>query len=249
MHIVISPAKKQDFSKVQKSAVTRPVFEEKAYDLVIKLKSYSVDELGELLKISPKLAQLNFDRFYQYVSDVDSAHTKGEAIFAYAGDTYQGLDAHSFSDIELSYAQQHMYILSGLYGILRPLDLMQPYRLEMGTKELIKGGLHQYWKETIADYLNKAEVLSIVNLASDEYGQLLVRNSRLKADIFNVQFYQDKPEGLKNIGLMSKKARGQMAAFIVKQQCKTLKDLIKFSGSGYKFKPSLSSGDKLVFVR
>lgn len=250
MHIIISPAKKQDFNHPFDVAnASTPLFQKKATALVKTLKNYTTKQLSERLHISQSLAELNYERFQNFESIPSTNTLQSPAIFAYQGDTYQGLQAKTFSQKELIYAQDHLHILSGLYGILRPLDLIQPYRLEMGTKNIGDPDLYSYWKEEALKYFQHQNISQLINLASDEYSKLITKASKNTMKIVNITFLQDKEGVLKNIGLFAKKARGQLASFILKNQLSQTKDITTFNQDGYAYQPELSNDSSLVFVR
>lgn len=247
---MISPAKKQRFdSAVSHVKTSCPMFQKEVMQLVRMLQKYSPQQLSKLMGISEKLAELNVERFQSFDAEPNLDTLQCAAIFAYQGDTYKGLQAESFSSKNLAYAQQHLLILSGLYGVLRPLDCMQPYRLEMGTRGFMQSDLYTFWGETVVGYLKTQQVRQIVNLASDEYAQLLKRVPSAGFEIVDVTFLQDKSGELKNIGLHSKKARGQMAAFMVKNEISQIASLKAFDAAGYQYQSSLSNAHQLVFVR
>lgn len=249
MHVIISPAKKQDFTLLmEKANGTEVLYPDMAYGLITYLKQLTPEMISKIMKISPALGELNYQRFQKYQRDIERAPEKKPAVFAYVGDTYQGLDVKSFSQKDIVYAQEHLSIISGLYGVLRPLDLIQPYRLEMAVKIFKDKSLYVYWGEILTDYFNKLPDDIIINLASVEYSSVL-DYSKLQKKLMDIVFYQEKKGQLKSIGILSKKARGQMAAFIIKNRIKNPKDLIQFSDNGYVFQPDHSSENKLVFIQ
>jgi cytoplasmic iron level regulating protein YaaA (DUF328/UPF0246 family) len=218
-------------------------------ELIADLKQLTAHQIGDLMKVSEKIAQLNFDRFQEWSRDFTIANSK-QAIFAFKGDVYQGLDAESLSSDEIITAQETICILSGLYGILRPLDLMQPYRLEMGARFINARGsnLYQFWGSKISEYLNSIESEVVVNLASTEYSKALDRNA-LRARIVDIDFKENKDGELKTIGIYAKKARGLMARYAVKNRIASSDGLKSFDNAGYKFSDELSTTIKLVFIR
>lgn len=247
MYVIISPAKQLNFTPLIKQASsTQPMFQSEAEFLVKILQQLSVEELQKLMGISPALAQLNFDRFQQFNQNA-SQHSK-QAMFAFVGDTYKGLMAETFTTVDIKYAQMHLGILSGLYGVLKPLDNIQPYRLEMGAKKFMNENLYVYWGKKVTDVLNAVEDNLIINLASKEYSSVIQRNS-LNKQLVDVTFLQQHNGALKNIGLMSKKARGMLARFIVKNQLKELADLARFNEDGYEYDPETSTENSFVFIR
>lgn len=158
------------------------------------------------------------------------------------------MDVKLFSKKDILYAQEHLSIISGLYGVLRPLDLIQPYRLEMSMKLFKDKSLYAYWQDTLTKYFNKLPDDIIINLASQEYSSA-VDYTKLDKKLIDIVFYQRKEDQLKSIGILSKKARGQMAAFIIRNRIKNYKDLIQFSDNSYAFQPDHSSENKLVFIQ
>lgn len=249
MLVVVSPAKKMNMDPVEGLEPTRPAFQAQADELVKVAQGLSVDDLQNLMKISENLAKLNRDRF----SDFGEMQDKPAAL-AFAGDTYQGLEAASLDDDEMMWAQDHFRILSGLYGLLRPLDAIQPYRLEMGSRlKTAKGKtLYDYWGDTIARALNeqaqaiKAEVL--VNCASQEYFGA-VDLSALNLRVVTPVFMEEKPGGPKIVSFYAKRARGAMARYIIQRRLTDPEALTEFDTGGYRYVPDISEPDKPVFVR
>jgi cytoplasmic iron level regulating protein YaaA (DUF328/UPF0246 family) len=206
----------------------------------------------ELMDISDKLADLNWQRNQERnVAELTSDNAR-QAIYAFSGDVYIGLDAYSLSEDKINVLQDKLRILSGLYGLLKPLDLMQPYRLEMGTKLLVgkNKNLYEFWKPTITKELNsqleKEELF--VNLASNEYFDA-VDVKKLKVPVITPEFKDYKDGKLKMISFFAKKARGMMVRYIIDTNAETIDDLKKFNYEGYGFDANLSSGNKLVFTR
>ncbi|WP_320176727.1 peroxide stress protein YaaA [Roseovarius pacificus] len=249
MLVVVSPAKKMNMDPVEGLEPTRPAFQAQADELAKVAQGLSVDDLQNLMKISENLAKLNRDRF----SDFGEMQDKPAAL-AFAGDTYQGLEAASLDDDEMMWAQDHFRILSGLYGLLRPLDAIQPYRLEMGSRlKTAKGKtLYDYWGDTIARALNeqaqaiKAEVL--VNCASQEYFGA-VDLSALNLQVVTPVFMEEKPGGPKIVSFYAKRARGAMARYIIQRRLTDPEALTEFDTGGYRYVPDISEPDKPVFVR
>ncbi|MGM0629824.1 MAG: peroxide stress protein YaaA [Pseudomonadota bacterium] len=254
MLAVVSPAKNLDYeSNLPSLDVTQPRLLDNAEELVKVCRQLSPQQLGSLMKISDKLAGLNAARFEQWQRPFNEENAR-PAMFAFNGDVYTGLDAASLSSEAIDTAQQQLRILSGLYGVLRPLDLMQPYRLEMGTKlDNPKGkNLYEYWGDTITELLNddlaKLGSSTLVNLASNEYFSA-VKPKTLKADIITPVFKDEKNGQYKVISFYAKKARGLMARFLVNQKPKSVSDLKEFDASGYRFNEAMSSDKQLVFCR
>lgn len=258
MLILISPAKTLDFETPSKiSLFTQPDFLTQTSQLVEQLRQLSVTEISTLLKISPKLGELNNQRYQTWHQPFD-IHNAKQAIFAFKGDVYQGLDVESFSTEDLHFAQEHLRILSGLYGFLRPLDLMQPYRLEMGTKfnqvqlPNIPDNLYKFWGDKLTQVLNKQlekqNSKVIINLASNEYFKV-VNTQKIQAEVITPIFKDWKNDQYKVISFYAKKARGLMAADIIKNKRKSIKEIKNFAEAGYNYNSELSKGNQLVFTR
>lgn len=254
MLVVISPAKKLDWAE-RDVATTIPDFLDAAAELAATARKLSVGDLKSLMSISETLATLNRDRFKSYVAAPEEDMTRPAAL-AFAGDTYQGLEADSLEAEELEFAQDHLRILSGLYGLLRPLDAIQPYRLEMGSKLKTKRGktLYDYWGSGISEALNtQAQATqsdALVNCASQEYFGA-VDLKALKLDVITPQFMEDKDDGKgpKIVSFYAKKARGAMARFIVQNRIKDAEGILDFDTGGYAYMPKLSKPDAPVFLR
>lgn len=254
MITVLSPAKSLDFERACSfPKPSEPVFPEYSKKLAENLKKKGPDDLIRLMNISEKLALLNAERFQAWKYPYDDENTK-PAIFAFDGDVYDGLEAVSFSHDDLEYSQSHLRILSGLYGVLRPLDLIMPYRLEMGTK--LKTGknedLYSFWKENVTRHMNEslgaAKTDILVNLASNEYFSAIESN-RVNGNIIKPVFKDKKGKEFKIISFWAKKARGAMAAFIIKNRIENPDDLRAFDGLGYIYNENLSNEKELVFTR
>ena len=251
---IISPAKKLDFTLTQiQRPVTEPIFKAEAFSLASLASELSVTELSQLMSISKNLAQLNYERFQKFKKKPIAAETKPAAL-AFNGDTYSGLKAEIFSPEELDFAQKNLRILSGLYGLLRPLDSIQPYRLEMGSSLHSPKGdnLYDYWSTDITqklnEELNKNNSYTIINLASNEYSKV-ISFSDLNAKIVSPQFLEERQGDFKNISFFSKKARGAMARFIITNRIENPKDILGFSLENYKYNPNLSTEGKPTFTR
>ncbi|MFN3231450.1 MAG: peroxide stress protein YaaA [Alphaproteobacteria bacterium] len=250
MLAIISPAKTLDFGPLPYPVeATVPTFAEDAAKLAKSAKRLSRRKLGEMMDISPKLADLTYQRFQQFDPDPDPRGAK-PAIHAFKGDTYIGLDAGSISPEDLTYAQEHVRILSGLYGLLRPLDRIQPYRLEMhvGLKTRRGKDLYAAWGERLAEKLNETETDVIVNLASAEYWKA-ARADLLKADVITPNFLEVKDGVAKAQSFALKRARGMLTRFIVENRISNPDDLKNFSETGYTFMPDLSTPERPVFHR
>jgi cytoplasmic iron level regulating protein YaaA (DUF328/UPF0246 family) len=251
---VISPAKTLDFETPSTTdKVTQPDFLDRSKPLIEILRDYSPQQLSDLMGISDKLAGLNAARFADWQPPFTLDNAK-PAVQAFQGDVYTGLEANTFSDDDNQFAQQHLRILSGLYGLLRPLDLIQPYRLEMGTKLPNEAGndLYAYWKPTLTQALNNAIEESgsnvLVNLASNEYFKA-VDTKKLDARVITPVFKDEKNGSFKIISFYAKKARGLMSAWIIQQQINAPDQLTAFDVAGYRFDKAASQGDTLVFTR
>ncbi len=252
MLVVISPAKRLDWSAVE-AATTAPVFQHEANILASHARSLTLGKLKALMDLSDDLARLNRDRFrvFEPESTEDNARP---AVFAFAGDTYQGLEARSLDDETLTYAQDHLRILSGLYGVLRPMDAMQAYRLEMGSRLKPRRGtnLYDFWRDTPAKALNAAAEAAgtdvLVNCASQEYFGA-VDLKRLKLRVIEPVFYELKAGEPRIVSFFAKKARGTMARFILERRITDPEGLKDFDLGGYRFDPGISEGDRLVFLR
>ncbi|MGO2007523.1 peroxide stress protein YaaA [Vreelandella alkaliphila] len=251
---VISPAKTLDFETPSTTdKVTQPDFLDHSKPLIEILRDYSPQQLSDLMGISDKLAGLNAARFADWQPPFTLENAK-PAVQAFQGDVYTGLEANTFSDDDNLFAQQHLRILSGLYGLLRPLDLIQAYRLEMGTKLPNDAGkdLYAYWKPTLTQALNSAIEESgsnvLVNLASNEYFKA-IDTKKLAARVITPVFKDEKNGSFKIISFYAKKARGLMSAWIIQQQINDPEQLTAFDVAGYRFDPAASQSDTLVFTR
>lgn len=254
MLALLSPSKTQDFLPTERHVKpTTPDLLGESEILARQLRTLSQAEVGKLMKISDKLAALNHERFQEFSTPFTPANAKPAAL-AFKGDVYDGLDSPSLSDAELERAQHSIRILSGLYGVLRPLDLIQPYRLEMGTKLNNPRGkdLYAFWGERITDTLNrhlKAEQTdTVVNLASNEYFSA-VQPGKLAGKLVTIHFKEEKAGKLRVIGLFAKRARGMMARFIAKENITGSEGLKNFSEGGYRFQSALSNDVEFVFAR
>lgn len=254
MLVVISPAKKLNWD-ARDMDVTQPDFQEDAVRLIETARGLSVGDIKSLMGLSDALAQLNRDRFQSFQSKPDAAATRPAAL-AFAGDTYQGLEAASLDADEMTWAQDHLRILSGLYGLLRPLDSIQPYRLEMGSRLKNPRGknLYEYWGNDISNALNaQAEEIGsdvLVNCASQEYFGAVAAKA-LKPSVVTPQFLEDKRDGKgpKIVSFYAKKARGAMARFIIQNRVTKAEGIKDFDIGGYVFQPETSTPEKPVFLR
>ncbi len=252
MLTVISPAKSLDLTPVELPA-TDPAFGADASRLAATARGLSVRDLRGLMDISDDLARLNRDRFKAFAANPTPAQTK-PAVLAFAGDTYIGFDAKSLSTDDLLYAQDHLRILSGLYGLLRPLDAIQPYRLEMGSRLKTRRGanLYEYWGDTVAKALHRQALAlgtdTLINCASQEYFHAADRKA-LKLRVITPVFLEDKNGTTSIVSFFAKRARGAMARFITLSQIKDPAQVKAFGTGGYTFAPELSAGDHWAFVR
>jgi len=252
MKIVISPAKSLNFEKeLPTSRFTEPKFLKEAATIQKTLKKKKPKQLMELMDISDKLAELNWQRNQAWQTPFTTDNARA-AVYAFDGDVYQGLDVYTLGEDKLDVLQGKLRILSGLYGLLQPLDLMQPYRLEMGTTLPIgkNKNLYEFWKKTITKALNEELTKDelFVNLASNEYFSA-VDTKTLKVPVITPEFKDFKDGKLKMISFFAKKARGLMVRYIIDNDIETLEGLKGFNYEGYSFDASLSSGNKLVFTR
>lgn len=252
MLIVISPAKRLDWAERDISA-TPPAFQEDAVRLARTARNLTLGDLQKLMSLSPDLARLNRDRFQAFADAPESDVTRPAAL-AFAGDTYQGLEATSLDADELAWAQDHLRILSGLYGVLRPLDAIQPYRLEMGSRLKTRRGksLYEYWRDQLSKALNaqaaQVETDILVNCASQEYFGAVAPKA-LKLRVITPVFMEDKGSVPKIVSFFAKKARGAMARYIVQNRLTDPDALTEFDSGGYQYKPELSEPDRPVFLR
>ena len=254
MLFLLSPAKSLDYdTPAQVSTHTQPLFTRQSAALIDILKTKSPQDISGLMKLSDALSGLNVAR-YQAWSKKFTAKNSKQSVLAFNGDVYEGLNAKSLDAAQLDWAQAHLCILSGLYGVLRPLDLMQPYRLEMGTALRTEKGsnLYQFWGSQISDYLNERSAAQttpvIVNLASEEYFKV-VDLTTLKARVVSCVFEDYKNGDYKIISFHAKRARGLMVRYAIENKASSVKKLEGFDTEGYAFVAGLSAPDRLVFRR
>lgn len=254
MLILISPAKTLDYqSPLATTRYTQPELLEYSQQLIGVARQLSAPQIGKLMGISDKLADLNATRFHDWHPEFTPKNAR-QAILAFKGDVYTGLQAETFGEADFDFAQQHLRMLSGLYGVLRPLDLMQPYRLEMGIKlENAKGkDLYQFWGEAITDTLNQALKAQgddvVINLASDEYFRS-VKTKRLQGQIIKPVFLDEKNGQFKVISFYAKKARGLMSRYIIENRLTQPEQLARFDSDGYFFDADASDKGEMVFKR
>ncbi|WP_299012288.1 peroxide stress protein YaaA [uncultured Polaribacter sp.] len=252
MKIIISPAKSLDFeTKVPTETYTQPRFLEQSSALNKKLRTLSKKKLSELMKISDDLSALNYERNQSWETPFTKANAK-QAIYSFTGAVFQGIDVNSLSEEKIAILQEKLRILSGLYGLLKPLDLIQPYRLEMGTR--LKVGktenLYKFWNTDLADSLNEelTDNELLVNLASTEYFKALPKKT-LKVPMITPVFKDFKNGEYKTIMTYAKMARGYMVRYIIENNAETIEDLKGFNIENYRFSEELSSGNDLVFTR
>ena len=237
---------------------TQPDFLSDTAILIEQLRQLSAQEISSLMKVSDKIGKLNTSRYQTWQPDFDTTNAK-QALLAFRGDVYQGMQVDSFKQEDFDFAQEHLRILSGLYGVLRPLDLIQPHRLEMGTKlahaklqSLSANTLYEFWGEKLTQAVNrqleKLNNKTIVNLASNEYFKA-VKPKLITGKIITPVFKDWKNGKYKIISIYAKKARGMMTAYIIKNRLENVEDLKDFAKAGYKFNPELSDRRNLVFTR
>ena len=254
MLMVISPAKTLDYETPPATArFTQPQYLDHSQELIEQLRELSPQQIGELMHLSDKLSGLNAARFGSWTPAFTPENAK-QALLAFKGDVYTGLNAVDFNEADFDYAQTHLRMLSGLYGLLRPLDLMMPYRLEMGTKLANARGkdLYAFWGTRISEWLNEALAEQgddvLLNLASNEYFSA-VKKPALNARIINTEFKDLKNGQHKIISFYAKKARGMMSRFVIKERINNPEHLKQFDEQGYRFSAEQSKPDSLVFLR
>ena len=249
MLVVVSPAKKLNMNPINNLKETKPFFSKNVNELIAEVKNLSSDNLKDLMGISSQLAELNKKRFMDF-----GKQDKKAAAFAFAGDTYKGLDIEKMNQNDLEWAQEHLRILSGLYGLLRPLDSIEPYRLEMGSK--LRGSygnsLYEYWDNKISKNLNqhakKIGTDTLVNCASNEYFNA-INLKNLSLNVITPVFMERKNGKEKIISFYAKNARGAMARFIIQNRLVNEQDLKRFNLDGYSYNQEKSKEGKLVFLR
>jgi len=253
MLLLVSPAKTLNFDPTDLKKKSKPRFLTESQSLVDIMKKQSAGDIKKLMKVSDKIANLNVERYQNFSTPFTLKNAK-QSVLAFRGDVYTGLDADSFDAKDLEFAQKHLRILSGLYGVLKPLDLMQAYRLEMGTK-LSNGhgkNLYEFWGDKITKTINKdvkaSGAKAIINLASKEYFSVL-QPTAFKADLYNVHFKEERNGVFKIISFSAKKARGMMCNFIIKNKLTEPEHLIGFDMDNYVYNEKLTSERDLVFTR
>ena len=254
MIIVLSPAKTLDYEFEAGSSHSVPTFLSQSSKLIKELKKKEPKDIASLMGLSDKLATLNYDRYQSWTAAKKVSNESKPSMLVFKGDVYQGLQAEDLTKSEMNFAQKHIRILSGLYGILRPLDLMKPYRLEMGTKLETKNGknLYEFWgnkiQKNVLDELKNLRSDLLINLASNEYFSAL---GKLPEDINTISpVFKDYKNGkYKIISFYAKKARGLMARWIIQNKVKDFEDLVKFNVDGYKYSKAESTISTPVFLR
>jgi cytoplasmic iron level regulating protein YaaA (DUF328/UPF0246 family) len=254
MLAVVSPAKSLDYdTPLPTRKRSKAVFLNEAAELVDGLKTQSPDDLSSLMSISESLGELNFERYQEWALPFRASNAR-QAVLAFKGDVYVGMDAYQFSETDFDFAQEHLRILSGLYGVLRPLDLIRAYRLEMGTKFPNERGanLYQFWGDKISGVLNKQlrrlRTKTLINLASNEYFKS-VDLQALEASVVTPVFKDWKNGKYKIISFFAKKARGRMSAFLIQNQLSDPEQLKEFDWDGYQYAPALGTESEWVFTR
>ena len=252
MKVLLSPAKSLDFkSQLPTEKNTSLCFEKEAEYLNSILKSKSPKDLSDLMGVSSKIADLNYERNHDWSLPFNNKNAR-QAVYAFSGDVYRGLDAYSIDDDKIDFMQSTVRIISGLYGIVKPLDLIQPYRLEMGTKLSFDNNknLYEFWREKITNQLNSelTENEPVLNLASNEYFKAL-DTKVIKSNVYHANFKQLKDGQYKTIAIFSKKARGMMTRFIIDNKISKISDLKSFDYDGYIYHKDLSSERELIFSR
>lgn len=252
MIVVVSPAKKLDFASDDvKPNWSVPDYLDQSEELIKTARKLTRPQIGKLMSISDKLADLNYQRYRDFEQPFTLTNAR-QAVLAFKGDTYVGLDAETLSDEDLAFAQDHFRILSGLYGMLRPLDLMQAYRLEMGCRLNSPKGknLYDFWGSDLTDGLNKLmeeqKTDVIINCASNEYFKS-IDEKELKGKVITPVFKIVRDGVAKSPGMMVKRARGMMARYVIQKKIEKVEDLKKFKMDGYKFMPTISNDEKFEF--
>lgn len=253
MLIIISPAKKLGKPFLKRKINSNIEFPKESQELIKVLKTLKSEDLSKLMKISPKLGELNYERNLKWEYPFTSSE-KGLALHMFQGEVYRGIDIEDFTDEDFKFAQEHLRILSGLYGLIKPADIILPYRLEMGTKlETSKGkNLYEFWNNKITKKLNnhisEQGDNTLINLASNEYFKA-VKPKILNANVITPIFKEEKNGEYKTIAIYAKKARGMMTRFILKNKLSNLEDIKTFSTENYCYNEELSSENEIIFVR
>ncbi len=255
MFILLSPAKKQSFESPERVdlPLSKPIFQKNIQKLVAQMQQFDPVDIENLMKVSHRLAQQVYQMYLEFQVNEYSQPISQPALFALKGDVYRALDAGSLSSQALSFANDHLRILSGLYGLLKPADLIQPYRLEMGTKLMVDGQkLVDYWRGILTKHLQQACMdqmnPGIINLASNEYASAIDRK-KLDCPWYDIQFKTYRQGQYRTIGILAKRARGLMARYIANHQIDTIDQIKHFNESGYEYRPDLSTTTQLCFVQ
>jgi len=253
MLVIISPAKNLRSTDQSMAGSQPPRFLDQSEKLIGKLRRQSRKKLQALMKISPKLAEENYQR-YQDFNPIHTSENSKAAIYTFNGDVYQGMEIDTFTKPQIKYTQDHLRILSGLYGLLKPNDLIQPYRLEMGTSIAVgrKKNLYAFWKDTLTEQLNQDIKDSgdkiLLNLASDEYWKA-IDSSKLDVDIIKANFKEFRNGKYMFLSYDAKRARGMMTKYVLQNKVTTIAQLKKFNTNGYVYNPELSEGNQLIFTK
>ncbi|MBN9543207.1 MAG: peroxide stress protein YaaA [Alphaproteobacteria bacterium] len=248
MLILLSPAKTLNYSKSYPTVKqSKPAFLNEAMHIVNNIKKLAISDIAKLMDLSDKLAELNHARYQEFPNDYGSY---GASICCFKGDVYTDIEVDNYTLDDFNYINKHVAILSGLYGILRPLDSLYPYRLEMGTntKAILGKSLYEYWGENLVNYLNKQNADYIIDLASHEYSGAIDFKA-VNAKCIRVEFKEEKDGKLKAVGIHAKRARGAMTNWIIKNRINQIQDLKKFDLNRYKFNESHSDSQMLIFSR
>lgn len=253
MILLISPAKSLDFTATEIQDYSMPRMLADSQTLINNLQQKSPKDIQQLMKVSENIANLNAERFQNFSTPFSLDNAK-QAALAFQGDVYKGMEAETFSEEDMAFAQNHLRILSGLYGLLKPLDLIQPYRLEMGTRLQNEKGknLYEFWDtkitETLNEDLEKQGDNIVINLASKEYFKSIKKNA-LNADLYDIEFKEEKNGQFKIVAFFAKKARGMMANYVIKNKISKPEELKGFDYDGYYFNEDLSSEKNFIFTR
>lgn len=253
MLVILSPSKTQNFENynlpkgVEPSA---PLFQKEIQELVQKLKQLSPDQISKLMSLSEKLTELNFQRFQDFNPQKFTSDNSKPALLAFEGDVYRDIDSIHYSKEDWDFANQHLRTISGLYGLLRPTDNIQPYRLEMKTKLPTKNAkdLYEFWGAKLAEQINSEGHTTLINLASNEYSKALIPHLK-NIDLINISFKDKKKDKYRVIAIYSKFARGNMANQIIKQRITKPEQLKDLNVDGYKFNKQMSTDKEYVFTR
>jgi hypothetical protein len=251
MLMIIAPSKTQNFDPTTLANYTIPIKQAQIQTLVKHLQQYSPEDLGTLMNISPKLSHLNWQRYQNFQESFHLANAK-QALLAFTGEVYNGIAVDAYSEADFAFAQKHLRILSGLYGLLKPLDLIQPYRLEMATPLKTEQGvtLYEFWGSQITEALNAdlGADATLINLASGEYFKA-IQPQQIQGKILNIIFKENKQGTYKVIGIHAKRARGLMVNYAIQNRIVDSQDLKHFQIKGYSFDPNLSTASEWVFCR